>query len=54
MNHVRLSTPRCTTLYGRVLAYPSMDYVFLWHMEQTYIGAVLRRIIPKIGILAIF
>ena len=53
MNHVRLSvcpsvclsTPRCTTLYGRVLAYPSMDFVFPWHMEQTYIGAVLRRII---------
>ena len=42
---VRLSTPRCTTLYGRVLAYPSMDFVFLWHMEQSYIGAVLRRII---------
>ena len=42
---VCLSTPRCTTLYGRVLAYPSMDFVFLWHMEQTYIGAVFRRII---------
>ena len=53
MNHVRLSvcpsvrlsTPRCTTLCGRVLAYPSMGFVFLWHMEQTYIEAVLRRII---------
>ena len=53
MNHVRLSvcpsvclsTPRCTTLYGRVLAYPSMDFVFLRHMDQTHIGAVLRRII---------
>ena len=42
---VCLSTPRCTTLYGRVLTYPSIDFVFLWHMEQTYIGAVLRRII---------
>ena len=53
-----LSTPRCTTLYGRVLAYPSMDFVFPWHIEQTYIGAVLRRIIflkiSKIVILAIF
>ena len=53
MNHVRLSvcpsvclsTPSCTTFYGRVLAYPLMDFVFLWHMEQKYIGAVLRRII---------
>ena len=45
MNHVCLWTPRCTTLYGRVLAYPSIDFVFLWHMQQTYIGAVLRRII---------
>ena len=33
------------SLYGQVLAYPSMDCVFLWHMEQTHIGAVLRRII---------
>ena len=37
---VRLSTPGCTTLYGRVLGYPSIDFVFLWHMERTYIGAV--------------
>ena len=44
MNHVRLSKSRCTTLYGRVLAYPSMDFVFLWHMERAYIGAVLGRI----------
>ena len=44
MNHVRLSKPRCTTLYGRVLAYPSMDFVFLLHMERAYIGALLRRI----------
>ena len=36
---VCLSTPKCTTLYGRVLAYPSMDVVFIWHMERTYIGA---------------
>ena len=35
------------SLYGRVLAYPSMDFIFLWHMEQTYIGAVLRRIISE-------
>ena len=33
------------SLYGRVLAYPSMDFIFLWHMEQTHIGAVLGRII---------
>ena len=33
------------SLYGRVLAYPSMDFIFLWRMEQTHIGAVLRRII---------
>ena len=33
------------SLYGRVLAYPSMDFIFLWHIEQTHIGAVLRRII---------
>ena len=45
MNHVRLSTPGCTTLYGRVLGYPSIDFVFLWHVERTYIEAVLRRII---------
>ena len=44
MNQVRLSTPGCTTLYGRVFGYPSMDFVFRWHMERTYIGAVLRRI----------
>ena len=25
---VCLSIPRCTTLYGRVLAYPSMDFSF--------------------------
>ena len=42
---VRLSTPGCTTLYGRVLGYPSMDFVFLCHIDKTYIGAVLRRII---------
>ena len=45
MNHVRLSvrlsTPGCTTLYERVLGYPSMDFIFLWHMERTYIGAVI-------------
>ena len=49
MNHVslsvRLSTPGCTTLYGRVLDYPSMDFIFDLHMERTYIGAVHRRII---------
>ena len=28
------------SLYGRLLGYPSMDVVFLWHMEPTYIGAV--------------
>ena len=33
------------SLYGQVLAYPSMDLIFLWHMEQTHIGAVLRRMI---------
>ena len=33
------------SLYGWVLAYPSMDFIFLWHIEQTHIGAVLRRII---------
>ena len=33
------------TLYGRVLAYPSMNFVFLWHMERTYIGAVHTCII---------
>ena len=33
------------SLYGRVLAYPPMDFIFLWHMDQTHIGAVLRRII---------
>ena len=33
------------SLYGRLLAYPSMDFVLHWHMERTYIEAVLRRII---------
>ena len=50
MNHVRPSvrlstTPECTTLYGQVLGHPTIDFVFPWHMERTYIGAVLRRII---------
>ena len=29
------------SLYGGVLGYPSMDFVFLCQMEQTSIGAVL-------------
>ena len=33
------------SLYGRVLNYPSIDVVFLWHIDRTYVGAVLRRII---------
>ena len=33
------------SLYERVLGYPSMDFVFLWRMARTYIGAVFRRII---------
>ena len=37
------------SLYGRLLAYPSMDFVFVWHMKQTYIGAVLRGIIFEIS-----
>ena len=32
-------------LYEQVLCYPSMDFVFLWHMERTYFGAVLRRVL---------
>ena len=34
-------------LYGQVaaLTHPSMDFVFLRHMDRTYIGAVLKRII---------
>ena len=42
---VRLSTPRCTTLYGRDLGYPLMVFVFHWQIERTYIGAVIKRII---------
>ena len=45
------------SLYGRVLGYPSKDFVFLWHIDKIYIGAVHRRIIfeiLKIGILANF
>ena len=37
---VLLSTPGCTTLNGRVLGYPLMDFVFLWHIDRIYIGAV--------------
>ena len=33
------------SLYGRVLGYPLMDYIFIWHMERTYIVAVLRCVI---------
>ena len=33
------------SLYGRVLAYPSMDFVFFWHIERICIAAVLRCII---------
>ena len=31
------------SLYGQVLGYPSMDFVFLWHIDRIYIGAVHRR-----------
>ena len=34
-----------TTFYGQDLVYPSWDFVFLLHMERTYIEAVRRRII---------
>ena len=33
------------SLYGQVLGYPSMDFIFLWSIDRTYIGAVHRRII---------
>ena len=33
------------SLYGRVLDYPWIDFVFLWNIYRTYIGAVHMRII---------
>ena len=33
------------SLYGRVLGYSSIDFIFLSYMEWTYIEAVRRRII---------
>ena len=45
-------------LYGRDLGYPSMNFVFIWHIERTYVGVVVERIIfetsQKLKILAIF
>ena len=33
------------SLYGRVLGYPSMGFVFRWHIHRTYIKAVHKCII---------
>ena len=38
-----------TTLYGQDLVYPSCDFIFLLHMERTYIEAVRMRII-RVGV----
>ena len=32
------------SLYGLYLRNPSIDLIFLLHMERTYIGAVQRRV----------
>ena len=43
---VRLSVDTLgTTLYEQDLGYLSWDFVFLLHMERTYIEAVRKRII---------
>ena len=36
------------SLYGRVLGFSSVDFIFLSYMEWTYIDVVRRRIICKI------
>ena len=33
-----------SSLYERVIGYPSMDFVFRWHIDRIYIGVVHRRI----------
>ena len=49
MDIVRLcqSTPECTSLYGHVLGYLCMDFVFLIYMNKTYVGAVLSHFIKN-------